>query len=94
MGGGSVRVCVRCGVVVHARGPEADPKLKDEVDGDLFVHGSGELALLARGLIDEYESERAWGRGCQCSATGGVAMEIEDVSGSTPGWSLTYLRRK
>lgn len=33
------------------------PKLKDEVEGDLFLHGSGEFAyaLAERGLIDEYE---------------------------------------
>ena len=35
----------------------AIPKLKDEVDGDLFMHGSGEFAyaLADLGLIDEYE---------------------------------------
>ena len=34
------------------------PKLKDEVDGDLFIHGSGELAyaLAEKGLIDESRS--------------------------------------
>ena len=33
------------------------PKLKDEVGGDLFMHGSGEFAyaLAEKGLIDEYE---------------------------------------
>ena len=33
------------------------PKLKDEVDGDLFMHGSGEFAyaLAEQGLVDEYE---------------------------------------
>ena len=32
-------------------------KLKDEVDGDLFMHGSGEFAyaLADRGLIDVFE---------------------------------------
>ena len=36
---------------------DAIPKLKDEVDGDLFMHGSGEFAyaLAEKGLIDEYE---------------------------------------
>src|SRR6476620_9570835 len=33
------------------------PKLKDEVDGDLFMHGSGEFAysLAEKNLIDVYE---------------------------------------
>ena len=44
------------------------PKLKDEVDGDLFMHGSGEFAyaLAEKGLIDEYEiylNPLVWGRG-------------------------------
>ena len=42
--------------------------LKDDVDGDLFMHGSGELAfaLADRGLIDEYEvyvNPLVWGQG-------------------------------
>ena len=45
-----------------------DPKLKYEVDGDLFMHGSGEFAyaLAEKGLIDEYEvylNPLVWGRG-------------------------------
>ena len=44
------------------------PKLKDEVDGDLFMHGSGEFAyaLAEKGLIDEYEvylNPLVWGQG-------------------------------
>ena len=44
------------------------PKLKDEVDGDLFMHGSGEFAyaLAEKGLIDEYEvylNPLVWGKG-------------------------------
>src|SRR5689334_5833312 len=44
------------------------PRLKNAVDGDLFVHGSGEFAyaLAARGLIDEYEvylNPLVWGEG-------------------------------
>ena len=33
------------------------PALKDDVDGDLFLHGSGEFAyaLAEKGLVDEYE---------------------------------------
>ena len=39
---------------------DAIPRLKDEVDGDLFMHGSGEFAyaLAEKGLIDEYEVVR------------------------------------
>jgi dihydrofolate reductase len=34
---------------------QRDPSLKDEVDGDLYVSGSGTLvrAMLADGLVDE-----------------------------------------
>lgn len=44
------------------------PKLKDGVDGDLFMHGSGEFAyaLAERGLIDEFEvyvNPIVWGEG-------------------------------
>ena len=44
------------------------PKLKHEVDGDLFMHGSGEFAyaLAEKGLIDEYEvylNPLVWGEG-------------------------------
>jgi len=44
------------------------PKLKIEVDGDLFMHGSGEFAyaLAEKGLIDEYEvylNPLVWGQG-------------------------------
>ena len=54
---------------------ESIPKLKDEVDGDLFMHGSGEFAyaLAERGLIDEYEvylNPLVWGKETStCSAT-------------------------
>jgi dihydrofolate reductase len=52
------------------------PKLKTEVDGDLFMHGSGEFssALAERGLTDEYEVHVTRSSGvretCTCSATG------------------------
>ena len=43
------------------------PKLKDEVEGDLFMHGSGAFAyaLAEKGLIDEYEvylNPLVWGQ--------------------------------
>jgi dihydrofolate reductase len=47
---------------------ESIPKLKGEVDGDLFMHGSGEFAhaLAEKGLIDELEvyfNPIVWGKG-------------------------------
>ena len=47
---------------------ESIQSLKNEVSGDLFMHGSGEFAyaLAERGLIDEYEiylNPLVWGRG-------------------------------
>lgn len=44
------------------------PKLKEEVDGDLFMHGSGDFAyaLAEKGLVDEFEvyvNPLVWGRG-------------------------------
>ena len=47
---------------------DAIPKLKHEVDGDLFMHGSGEFAyaLAETGLVDEYEiylNPLVWGQG-------------------------------
>ena len=44
------------------------PKLKDQVDGDLFMHGSGEFAyaVATRSLIDEFEvylNPLVWGQG-------------------------------
>ena len=44
------------------------PRLKAEVDGDLFMHGSGEFAyaLAERGLVDEFEvylNPVVWGGG-------------------------------
>ena len=62
------------------------PKLKDEVDGDLFMHGSGEFAyaLAERGLIDElevYVNPLVWGTGNLhvLGDRGTVRLELEDV---------------
>jgi dihydrofolate reductase len=62
------------------------PALKDEVDGDLFMHGSGEFAyaLAERGLIDEFEiylNPLVWGRANLhvLGDRGEVRMRLEDV---------------
>ena len=62
------------------------PKLKDEVDHHLFVHGSGEFAytLAEKGLIDEYEvylNPLVWGAGNVhvLGDRGTIRMELDDV---------------
>ncbi|MGD9735068.1 MAG: dihydrofolate reductase family protein [Solirubrobacterales bacterium] len=62
------------------------PKLKEEVDGDLFMHGSGEFAhaLAEKGLIDEYEiyfNPIVWGGGNLhvLGDRGTVRLELADV---------------
>jgi dihydrofolate reductase len=75
------------------------PKLKDEVDGDLFMHGSGEFAyaLAEKGLIDEYEvylNPLVWGKGNVhvLGDRGTVRMELDDVKRFDSGVVLlTYL---
>ena len=75
------------------------PKLKDEVDGDLFMHGSGEFAyaLAEKGLIDEYEvylNPLVWGEGNVhvLGDRGTVWMELSDVKRFDSGVVLlTYL---
>jgi dihydrofolate reductase len=56
------------GSVLDGELEDSIPKLKDEVDGDLFMHGSGEFAhaLAQRSLVDEYEvylNPLVWGEG-------------------------------
>jgi dihydrofolate reductase len=56
------------GTLLEGELEDSIPKLKAEVDGDLFMHGSGEFAyaLAEKGLIDEYEiyvNPLVWGRG-------------------------------
>ena len=65
---------------------ESIPKLKAEVDGDLFMHGSGEFAyaLAEKGLVDEYEvylNPLVWGKGNLhvLGDRGTVRLELEDV---------------
>ena len=62
------------------------PKLKGDVDGDLFMHGSGEFAhaLAERGLIDELEiyfNPLVWGKGNLhvLGDRGTVEFDLEDV---------------
>jgi dihydrofolate reductase len=75
------------------------PKLKREVDGDLFMHGSGEFAyaLAEKGLIDEYEiyvNPLVWGGGNLhvLGDRGTVRMRLDDVKRFDSGVVLlTYL---
>jgi dihydrofolate reductase len=75
------------------------PKLKDEVDGDLFVHGSGEFAyaLAERGLVDEFEiyhNPLVWGQGNEhvLGDRGTVRLKLGDVKRFNSGVVLlTYL---
>jgi len=62
------------------------PRLKAAVEGDLFMHGSGEFAyaLAERGLIDEYEvylNPIVWGGGNLhvLGDRGTVRMQLADV---------------
>jgi dihydrofolate reductase len=75
------------------------PKLKDEVEGELFLHGSGEFAyaLAERGLIDEYEvyvNPLVWGQGKVhvLGDKGTVRLALHDVMRFGSGVVLlTYL---
>jgi len=62
------------------------PKLKRAVDGDLFVHGSGEFAyaLAQQGLFDEFEvyvNPLVWGQGNVhvLGDRGTVRFDLDDV---------------
>ena len=65
---------------------EAVPRLKAQVDGDLFMHGSGEFAyaLAEKGLIDVYEiylNPLVWGQGNVhvLGDRGTLRMTLDDV---------------
>jgi dihydrofolate reductase len=84
------------------RPPEVEdsvPRLKDEVEGDLFVHGSGEFAhaLAERGLVDEFEvylNPLIWGEGNVhvLGDRGTVRLELKEVKRFDPGVVLlSYL---
>jgi dihydrofolate reductase len=78
---------------------ESIPKLKDDVEGELFMHGSGEFAyaLAERGLIDEcevYLNPLVWGKGNVhvLGDRGTVWMRLEEVKRFESGVVLlTYL---
>ena len=78
---------------------ESIPRLKDEVDGDLFMHGSGEFAysLAEKGLIDEYEiylNPIVWGNANLhvLGDRGTIGMQLNDVKRFDSGVVLlTYL---
>ena len=75
------------------------PKLKDEVDGDLFMHGSGDFAyaLAEKGLIDQYEiylNPLVWGQGNVhvLGDKGTIRMKLADLKRFDSGVVLlTYL---
>ena len=75
------------------------PRLKAEVDGDLFLHGSNEFAyaLAERNLIDVYEvylNPLVWGQGNVhvLGDRGTVRLSLEDVKRFDSGVVLlTYL---
>jgi dihydrofolate reductase len=78
---------------------DAIPKLKDEVDGDLFLHGSGQFAyaLAEKGLIDEYEiylNPLVWGKGNihVLGDRGTIRMELADVQRFDSGVVLLTYR--
>lgn len=65
---------------------ESIPRLKAEVDGDLFMHGSGSFAyaLASRGLVDRYEvyvNPLVWGRANLhvLGERGTLRMRLEEV---------------
>jgi dihydrofolate reductase len=84
-----------------ARGNLEDsiPALKDDVDGDLFLHGSGEFAyaLAEKGLIDEYEvylNPLVWGEGNVhvLGDRGTIRLELTDVKRFESGVILLTYR--
>jgi dihydrofolate reductase len=75
------------------------PALKDAVDGDLFLHGSGEFAyaLAEKGLIDEYEvylNPLVWGEGNVhvLGDRGTIRLELADVKRFESGVVLLTYR--
>ena len=78
---------------------DAIPRLKEEVDGDLFLHGSGEFAytLAEKRLIDEYEvylNPLVWGQGNVhlLGDRGTVRLALRDVKRFDSGVVLLTYR--
>jgi dihydrofolate reductase len=87
------------GILLEGELEDSIPKLKDAVDGDLFMHGSGEFAyaLAERGLIDEYEvylNPLVWGEGNLhvLGDRGTVRLELADVKRFDSGVVLLTYR--
>ena len=85
--------------LLHGDLEDSIPKLKDEVDGDLFMHGSGEFAyaLAEKGLIDEYEiylNPLVWGQGNVhvLGDRGTIRMELADLKRFDSGVVLLTYR--
>jgi dihydrofolate reductase len=74
------------------------PALKDELDGDLYCHGSGEFAhaLAEAGLVDEfhvYVNPLVYGGGLHVLGDRGmVRMELDDVTRFDSGVVLLTYR--
>jgi dihydrofolate reductase len=87
------------GTLLEGNLEDSIPKLKDEVDGDLFMHGSGEFAyaLADKGLVDEFEiylNPLVWGSANLhvLGDRGIVRMELSNVKRFDSGVVLlTYL---
>ncbi len=87
------------GALLEGDPEDSVPKLKGEVDGDLFMHGSGEFAyaLAAKGLVDEFEiylNPLVWGDANLhvLGDRGTVRMRLDDVKRFDSGVVLlTYL---
>lgn len=87
------------GTLLQGELEDSIPKLKDEVDGDLFLHGSGEFAyaLAEKGLVDVFEiylNPVVWGSGNLhvLGDRGTVRMQLEEVQRFDSGVVLlTYL---
>jgi len=87
------------GTLLEGALEDSVPRLKDEVQGDLFVHGSGEFAhaLAERGLVDEFEvylNPIVWGKGNVhvLGDRGTVRLQLDGVRRFDSGVVLlTYL---